>query len=289
MRPLNTLRQSLVRHACWSALSSTQARLPRDPHIDTRDFLPSQHFFTALSSILKAFNTNTESQKNVRILKSTSGQQQRDRKPREWPRAVPSDLASPGRPTDHRVSKGQAGRRASARSSTQSLPQGPVRGRLDHPRAPARRGLRRRSQLPDQVHLRVQLQLRAHQEAHLHRPGQVTTTNLPRRPRSLHPQTTKGLDPQAETRTSSSTCTTKYRVGRQPLEAAEERATLDAAVDLQTRIPLYRPKIAAHLNYIFARDYSLKVEYQGHLTMDSVKKLLDIAKPHLANKLTFKG
>lgn len=79
----------------------------------------------------------------------------------------------------------------------------------------------------------------------------------------------------------------KYCVSRQPLNQ-RKNGHLDAAIDLQTRIPLYRPKSAAHLNYIVARHYSLKVEHQGHLTKDSVKKLLDITKPHLTNKLTFK-
>lgn len=53
-------------------------------------------------------------------------------------------------------------------------------------------------------------------------------------------------------------------------------------------VPLYRPKSAAHLNHVVARNYSLMVEYQGHLTKEPVKKLLDLAKPHLINKLTLR-
>ncbi len=80
----------------------------------------------------------------------------------------------------------------------------------------------------------------------------------------------------------------KCRASTQPLKQ-RENGHLDAVIDPQARIPPYRPKSAAHLSYIVPRNFSLKVEYQGRLTKDSVKKLVAIAKPHLASKLAFKG
>lgn len=80
----------------------------------------------------------------------------------------------------------------------------------------------------------------------------------------------------------------KDRVTRPPLQQ-RKNGHLDAAIDLRTRIPLYRPKSAAHLNYVVARSYALKVEYQGRLTRDSVEKLLEIAKAYLTDRLTVGG
>ena len=80
----------------------------------------------------------------------------------------------------------------------------------------------------------------------------------------------------------------KCRASREPLKQ-RKNGHLDAVIDPQARIPPYHPKSAAHLSHIVTRNYSLKVEFQGRLTKDSVKKLLDIAKPHLASELAFKG
>ena len=80
----------------------------------------------------------------------------------------------------------------------------------------------------------------------------------------------------------------KCRASRQPLKQ-RMNGHLDAIIDPRAGIPLYNPKSAAHLSYVVARSYSLKVEYQGRLTKESVNSLMDIAKPHLASKLAFKG
>lgn len=73
----------------------------------------------------------------------------------------------------------------------------------------------------------------------------------------------------------------KYRVSRRPLKQRKDRH-LDAAIDLQTRIPHYRPKSAAHLNESYCGEELLP---EGGIPRPSYKRLRQEAAGH--RQITF--
>ena len=68
----------------------------------------------------------------------------------------------------------------------------------------------------------------------------------------------------------------KYRVSRWPLKQ-RKNGHLDAAIDLQTRIPHYRPKSAAHLNESYCGEELLP---EGGIPRPSYKRLRQEAAGH---------
>lgn len=168
--------------------------------------------------------------------------------PSVTPRMAASSILQPriskktDRPTIE-VPKGQTRRSASPRSSMRCLSQRPIWNRMDHPRAPTRRRLRRRCELSKQVHFGMRLQPRAHQKALFIVLAEYHDHYLAT-PLYTHDDTCLDRKPNQD---GCVYVHDKYRVSRRPLKQRKDRH-LAATIDLQTRIPLYRPKSAAHLN-----------------------------------------